>query len=181
MGRLPFVNIHYYYPMMKSTIQSILAVMLLLEEWLWDVLTDFEHCLTAWFHLEKMEQWLANTHPWVAMAAFVIPTLLFLPVEFAALSLSASGQVLEGVGLHILSQTLSTLLISWMFDITREQLMTFAWFALLYQTVTRWLDWAHGRLRETAAYRRALKLKLSTHAKLVQWLHNASPNPAGFQ
>jgi hypothetical protein len=182
MGQLPFVkSIQNSYHAMKTIIQSIFAIMLLLEEWLWDVLTDFEHCLTAWFHLERMEQWLANAHPWVAMTAFVIPTLLFLPVEFAALSLSASGQVLEGMTLHIISQTFSTLLVSWMFAITREQLMTFGWFAVLYQTITRWLNWSHERMRETGAYQRALKLKLAAHAKLVEWLHNATPNPAGFQ
>ena len=158
---------------MKKIILSILAITLLLEEWLWDALTDFEHCLTAWFHLESIERWLANTPPWVAMTTLAVPTLLFLPVEYTALSLSASGQVVEGISLHIISQIFSTLLLSWIFAITREQLMTYSWFAVLYQTITRWLNWAHGLLRETAAYQQALKLKMATHAKLIEWLHNA--------
>lgn len=58
--------------------------------------------------------------------------------------------------------------------------MTISWFAALYQTITRWLNWAHGLLRETAAYQHALKLKLATHDKLVEWLHKEDPlNPAG--
>lgn len=166
---------------MKKVLLSILAISVLLEEWLWDLLTDFEHCLTAWYHLENLERWLANSPPWVALSAFFIPSLLFLPVEFTALSLSSSGQVVEGISLHIVSQIFSTMILSWIFDITREQLMTFGWFAVLYQTITRWLNWSHEQLRETAAYQHALKTKLAIHVKLVEWVHKEPLNPAGFQ
>ena len=167
---------------MKRLLLSILAVILLVEEWLWDVFTDLDRCLTPWLHLERLERWLAQAHPWVAMAVFLAPIALAVPVELAALALSADGQIVAGMALLIADKLFSTLVVTWIFAATREQLMSFAWFAVVYNTITSWLRWAHERLRETAAYRQGLKLKLAAHDKLMEWLRNLPElNPSDSQ
>jgi ABC-type transport system involved in cytochrome bd biosynthesis fused ATPase/permease subunit len=100
----------------------------------------------------------------------VLPVVLILPVKVAALLLFAHGQMLQGVALLIAAKLFATLLISRMFAVTRPQLLTFAWFAALYSTITRWLRWAHERIRATAVYRQAGKLKQAVRTKLAEWL-----------
>jgi hypothetical protein len=104
------------------------------------------------------------------MAAFILPVGLVLPVKIMALFLFAHGQIIQGITLLIAAKLFATLLISRMFAITRPQLLTFAWFASLYTTITRWLHWAHERIRATAVYQQATKLKQAAQAKLAEWL-----------
>ncbi len=155
---------------MKRLLLSILAVFLLVEEWLWDMLTALSHRLLVWLHLAVFERWLAQASPAVAMAAFVMPMALVLPVKLAAIVLFAHGQIVQGIGLLIAAKLFATLLISRMFAITRTQLLTFRWFAALYTTITRWLAWAHERIRATAVYRQGVRLKQAARVKLAEWL-----------
>lgn len=155
---------------MKKLVLSILAILLLVEEWLWDALTALSHRLFIWLGLAGFERWLANATPAVAMAAFVLPIALIAPVKFFAILLFAQGQIIQGLGLIVAAKLFATLLISRMFAITRQQLLTFKWFAALYSTITRWLDWAHKIIRETPVYRQAVKLKQAIRARLADWL-----------
>ena len=155
---------------MKKLLLTILALALLAEEWLWDKLTAFGDRLFVWFHLAGFERRLARASPRVAMAALLLPVALVLPVKFAALWLFAHGQIARGLALLIAAKLLATLLVSRMFAATRPQLLSFAWFAALYAAVTRWLGWARERVRASAAYRQALRLKRLARAKLAEWL-----------
>jgi hypothetical protein len=156
--------------MLKRLLLSFLAVILLVEEWLWDMLAALGNRLVVWLHLAVFERWLAEASPVVAMAAFVLPIALIVPVEFVALLLISHGQLDQGFALLIAGKLFATLLASRMFAITRHQLLTFAWFSALYSTVTRWLDWAHELIRATAVYRQAVRLKQAAKAKLAEWL-----------
>ena len=158
--------------LMKKLFLSVLAVFLLVEEWLWDMLTALGRHLTVWLHLAAFERWLGKASPNVAMAAFVFPVILILPVKFAALLLFSHGQFAQGITLLLAAKLFATLLISLMFAITRPQLLTFAWFHSLYSTITRWLSWAHERLRATWVYQQATQLKLAAKAKLAAWLRD---------
>lgn len=144
---------------MKKILLSLLAVLLLVEEWLWDMLTALGRRLSAWLHLARLESWLATARADVAMAAFVLPLALILPVKFAAFMLMARGQIILGIGLFFAAKLFVTLLIARIFTITRSQLLSIAWFAALYGTITRWLGWAHGLIRGTAAYQQMVGFK----------------------
>lgn len=157
---------------MKKLLLSVLAIFLLVEEWLWDMLTALGRRLFVWLHLAGFERWLAQTSPKVAMAAFVLPVALVLPVKLAALFLFAHGQLVQGVGLLIAAKLFATLLVSRMFAITRPQLLSFAWFASVYTTITCWLNWAHERIRATAVYQQATKFKQAVRIKLAEWLNS---------
>lgn len=154
---------------MKKLLLSVLAVFLLVEEWIWDALTAFGRGLFVWLRLAGFERWLAGARPPVAMAAMLLPVLLVLPVKFAALFLFAHGRLLQGLGLLVAAKLFATLLVSRMFALTRPQLLTFAWFAALYSTITRWLAWAHERIRATAAYRQMARLKQAARDRWAAW------------
>ena len=157
---------------MKKLLLSILALFLLVEEWLWDMLTAFGRRLVVWLHLAVFEYWLSKATPKVAMTALLLPVLLILPVKFVGLLLFAHGRIVQGIALLIAAKLFATLLISRMFAITRPQLLTFAWFSHLYSTVTRWLNWAHVRIRATWVYQQATRLKQAGKAKLAAWLRD---------
>lgn len=145
----------------RRALLSLLAFILIVEEWLWDGLTVLGRWLFRALHLARFEFWLAQASRWVALLAFLIPLLVVMPLNIAAFYLLAKGRVLQGVGLEIFAKLLGTLLVARVFALTRRQLLTFGWFSWLYSTITRCLGWAHGRLASTAMYKALREIKAS--------------------
>lgn len=149
---------------MKKTLLSILAIFLIIEEWLWDLLTAFGRLLSQWLNLQKFEQWLSQTTANMALVAFTIPVLVVTPINLAAFWLLAQGLILQGILLEVLAKLLGTLLIARVFALTKPQLLTFAFLRITYTTITRWLQWAHAKVTETTIYRLAKQLKIKAKA-----------------
>jgi len=144
---------------MKKFLFSFLAVFLIIEEWLWDLLTAFGRSLFHWLNLEQFEQWLRQTRPTMALLAFTIPILIVTPINLAAFGLIAKGFILQGILTEILAKILGTLLVARVFALTKPQLLTFAFLNITYTTITRWLQWAHSKVTETTVYRWMKQLK----------------------
>ncbi|WP_031438012.1 hypothetical protein [Methylobacter tundripaludum] len=144
---------------MKKTLLSLLAIFLIIEEWLWDLLTAFGRSLSRWLNLQQFEQWLSQTTATIALVAFSIPILIVTPINLAAFGLLAKGLILQGILMEVLAKLLGTLLVARVFALTKPQLLTFTFLRITYTTVTRWLQWAHAKVTETAVYRWARQLK----------------------
>jgi hypothetical protein len=158
---------------MKKILFNALAVLLLIEEWLWDVLVKLGTRLSVLLHLLKFDHWLLTASPPIAMTAFLMPILLIAPVKLIAFWLIANGHLFKGIGLLLATKLCATLLISHIFSLTRDKLMTFTWFAFLYTTINCWLEWAHGRLRETEIYIKAIEMKKLAVTALNEWFSRA--------
>lgn len=156
---------------MKKLLLSLLAIFLIIEEWLWDLLTAFGHSLVRWLNLESFEQWLSETSPSMALVAFSIPILIVTPINIAALGLLANGFILQGILMEVLAKLLGTLLIARVFALTKPQLSTFSFLNIIYTNITRWLQWAHQKITETPVYRWAKQLKTVAKAQFVAWIN----------
>lgn len=152
---------------MKKTLLSLLAIFLIIEEWLWDLLTALGRSLSQWLNLQRFEQWLSQTTATMALFAFSIPLLIVAPINLAAFSLLAKGLILQGILLEVLAKLLGTLLVARVFALTKPQLLTFVFLRVTYTTITRWLQWAHAKITETAIYRLAKQLKDQIKGKPV--------------
>jgi hypothetical protein len=138
---------------MKKFLLSVLAVFLIIEEWLWDLLTAFGHTLVQWLDLQRVEQWLSQATATVALAAFVFPMLIAMLFNFMALGLVGKGLILQAVVVEVLAKLIGTLLVARVFALTKPQLMTFAFLRFVYTTIMEWLRWAHRKVTDTAVYR----------------------------
>ena len=145
--------------LLKRLLFSFLALFLLFEEWLWGVLTAFGQLLTRLLHLEKLETWLRQTSPTMALFAFSIPLLIVTPINLIAFAMIAHGHIVRGVTLEIFAKLFGTVLIARVFALTKPQLLTLRWFNTLYNTINGWLAWAHQRIRQTAVYQQGKRLK----------------------
>jgi hypothetical protein len=156
---------------MKKFLLSLLAIILIFEEWLWDLLTAIGHTLVRWLNLESFEQWLSQTSPTMALAAFSIPLLIVMPINLLALGLLAHGLILQGIGLEILAKLLGTLLVARVFALTKPQLMTFAFLRVIYTTIIEWLQWAHQKVTETSVYRWSKQFNAEAKARFAAWFN----------
>lgn len=155
---------------MKEILLSLLALVLLVEEWLWDILTVLGQHLARLLHLAKFELWLSRASPGLALVAFTIPLLIVTPVNLLAFWLLAHGLVLQGILTEVLAKLLGTLLVARVFALTKPQLLTFPLFARVYTTIMGWLRWAHARITETTVYRLARQISAQVKAGLRAWV-----------
>jgi hypothetical protein len=154
---------------MKKLLLSLLAIILIIEEWLWDGLSALGHFLASHLGFARFELWLSNTPPYLALIAISIPVILVTPLNIAAFWLLAHGLVLQGIALEIFAKLLGTLFIGHFFSLTKKQLLTFRVLAWVYNTVSYWLAWAHERIIETTVYRWAKKLKAQAKESIAKW------------
>ncbi len=152
---------------MKRLLLSLLAVVLIFEEWLWDILTAFGRWLVRLLHLARFERWLTQASPYTALLAFAIPLLIVTPLHVGVFWLLAHGLILHGLLLEIGAKLLATLLVARVFALTKTQLLTFSAFALLYNAITGWLQWAHARIAATAIYQLANQVKDRVKARFA--------------
>jgi hypothetical protein len=156
---------------MKKILLSILAVILIIEEWLWDGLSAFGHFLIGLLRLDDFERWLSQVSPNVALVAFMVPVLIVTPINLYALRLLAHGLILQGILLEIVAKLLGTLLVSRVFTLTKNQLLSFRLLAVIYSTVMRWLNWAHQKITDTTVYKLAKALKLQLKSIISGWMN----------
>lgn len=155
---------------MKKILLSILAVILIIEEWLWDALSAFGHFLIGLLRLDDFERWLSQVSPNVALVAFMVPVLIVTPINLLALGLLAHGLILQGILLEVVAKLLGTLLVSRVFTLTKNQLLSFRLLAFIYSTVMRWLNWAHQKITDTTVYKLAKALKLQVKSIISGWM-----------
>ena len=155
---------------MKKILLSLLAIVLLLEEWLWDVLNQSGRMIVQFLNWQRYEQWLIQCQPIQALWCFLVPLMLVTPINWLAIMLLARGLLWQGVMLEVAVKLFTTLIIARIFTLTKPQLLSYPLLNWGYETISQWLRWAHRKLADTAAYRWAQQLKVQIKATLRQWI-----------
>lgn len=155
---------------MKKLLLTLLAILLIIEEWLWDFLSACGHRLISFLKLDKIERYLIQASPAVALVAILIPLLIVTPINLAAFSLLLHGLILQGLLLELLAKLLGTLLIARVFTLTKPQLLSYAVLALIYNQVTACLRWAHAKVIDTSLYQWSIQFKAQLKAKIRELL-----------
>ena len=140
-------------PVLRTALQIVLALLILLEEWGWRPLADLLGRLARWRPWAQVETAIARLPPYAALLVFVIPTVLLLPLKFLALFLVAKGQfVLAGL-LFAGAKVVATALVARLFMLTQHALMQIGWFAWAYDTVMPWKEALVERVRASWVWR----------------------------
>ena len=151
-----------------------LAILIILEEWLWDLFSLLGHYLIKLLQLQRFEVWLTQTTPNMALLTFMIPVLIVTPINLLAIALMLNGLLLQGILLEIMAKLLGTLLVARVFTLTKNQLLTFTVIATIYGLVSRCLKWAHEKIANTKIYQLAHKLKLEIKILFAAFFRNKS-------
>ena len=134
--------------LLKALLGWLLALLILFEEWGWEPLQR----ALAWVGRLPGLRWLENQirvlPPYAALALFLLPTAMLLPVKLLALWLIGQGQVISGTLVILGAKLVGTAAVARLFALTRPALMQLTWFARLY---TRWIDWKEALLMQVRA------------------------------
>ena len=152
------------------------ALLLLLEDWLWDLGMRLMNRLAAWPPLHRLEAWIRRLGPYAALVLFVLPATLLFPVKLLALWAMANGYPMTGLLVIVLAKLGGAAAVARLYLLTRPVLLTIVWFAALLAWFLalkeRWIE----RLRATAAWRRVSALSKAFR----HWRRHAVPPPGSW-
>jgi hypothetical protein len=133
--------------------QWLIALIVLFEEWGWEPLARGMARLARLPLIGWLERRIAGLPPGWALAVFLAPGLMLLPVKLAALALVSHGHVFTGISVIVLAKLLGTALVARIFQLTQPALMQLAWFARMRGRWTVWKEMAVARVRASRAWR----------------------------
>ncbi len=126
----------------------VLALLFLLEAWLWDHLQPIVARLVNVIAWDRVRQRLAraieNLPPWATLFVFIVPLLVLLPLKFLEVYLLAKRQWLAVMGVLIFAKLAGLGVTAFVFDATRDKLLQMAWFRRMFD----WFMWARGWAHE---------------------------------
>ena len=135
------------------------AILLLFEDWLWDVTVLVLARLSSLPAIKKVEQWIADLHPYASLAVFILPVALLLPVKIGALFFIACGQAWLGIFVIIVAKVVGAAVTARLYQLTRPKLLSLAWFARLHYGFISFKNRLIASLRATTAWRRLKRMR----------------------
>ena len=117
----------------------LLAIIFLIEAWLWDHVELIVARVVAWIPLRALKQWLADRvdslSPLMTLIVFVVPVIPLFPLKLVGLWLLTHDYWLSAISLILFAKIVGVGVTAFLFDVTRPKLMEMRWFQALYDFV----------------------------------------------
>ena len=128
--------------MLRRLLQPVwvlLAIIFLIEAWLWDHLEPIVARVVALIPLARFKEWLSERvdalSPAMTLIVFAVPIIPLFPLKLMGLYLLTHEYWLSGVSTFLFAKLLGVGVTAFVFDVTRDKLLEMAWFEQLYDFV----------------------------------------------
>jgi hypothetical protein len=119
----------------------LLAVIFLIEAWLWDHLEPIVAWVVAQIPLRSFKQWLTERvdtlSPAMTLIVFFVPVIPLFPLKLVGLWLLTHEYWFSAILTIIFAKFLGVGVAAFVFDVTRPKLLEMQWFETLYEFVIR--------------------------------------------
>jgi hypothetical protein len=157
------------------------ALLLLLEEWCWDLGLRIGARLSRWPLLAALEARVRRMPPYAALCAFVLPGLLLFPVKLLALVAIAKGHAVSGVATIVVAKLGGAAVVARLYALTLPTLLAVGWFARCHGCFMRLKDDWLARLRASNAFRHASRALRGMKLKMRRRLRRRPARPFGHR
>jgi hypothetical protein len=117
----------------------LLAIVFLIEAWLWDHLEPIVARIVAAIPLYAVKQWLAERvdqlSPAMTLIVFIVPVIPLFPLKLAGFWLLAHEHWMSAFFTILFAKFLGVGVTAFIFDVTRSKLLEMPWFERLYDFV----------------------------------------------
>lgn len=126
----------------------VLALLFLLEAWLWDHLQPLVARVVNVIPWGDFKIWLArrieSLPPWATLFVFAVPFVAMLPLKFLEVYFLATQNWLGAIAVILVVKIVGLGVTAFIFDVTRDKLLQMAWFARMYDWFMWLRGWAHA-------------------------------------
>lgn len=130
--------------MLRRLLQPVwvlLAIIFLIEAWLWDHLEPIVARVVAIIPLARFKQWLSERvdalSPAMTLIVFAVPIIPLFPLKLVGLWLLAHEYWTSAVFTILFAKLLGVGVTAFVFDVTRDKLMEMHWFERVYDLVMK--------------------------------------------
>ena len=117
----------------------LLAIIFLIEAWLWDHLEPVVAKIVAWIPLREFKQWLADRvdalSPAMTLIVFAVPVIPLFPLKLIGLWLLAHQYWMTSISILVFAKFAGVGITAFIFDVTRDKLLEMPWFERLYDFI----------------------------------------------
>jgi hypothetical protein len=117
----------------------LLAIIFLIEAWLWEHLEPVVAKIVAWIPLRQFKQWLADRvdalSPAMTLIVFAVPVIPLFPLKLIGLWLLAHQYWLTAIFTLAFAKFAGVGITAFIFDVTRDKLLEMRWFERLYEFI----------------------------------------------
>jgi hypothetical protein len=128
--------------MLRRLLQPVwvlLAIIFLIEAWLWDHLEPIVARVVAAIPLAEFKEWLTERvdalSPAMTLIVFAVPIIPLFPLKLVGLWLLTHEYWMSAMFTILLAKLLGVGVTAFVFDVTRDKLLEMAWFERLYDFV----------------------------------------------
>jgi hypothetical protein len=147
----------------------LLGAWLAFLEWLWTPLNTFIRRLTRWRFFRTIERGVGKLPPYAALALFLVPMIMLLPIKLLGLFLLANGKRLLGLAVFVVGKIIGTGLAAWIYNLTEPALSRLAWFVTLRAWFMRVKGALYERIRSNAIYRYSRRKLHTLRGHVSSW------------
>ncbi len=130
--------------MLRRLLQPVwvlLAIIFLIEAWLWDHLEPIVARVVAFIPLARFKQWLSDRvdalSPAMTLIVFAVPIIPLFPLKLVGLWLLTHEYWTSAVFTILFAKLLGVGVTAFVFDVTRDKLLEMHWFERLYDLVLK--------------------------------------------
>jgi hypothetical protein len=117
----------------------LLALIFLIEAWLWDHLEPVVARLVAMIPLRAFKAFLAEhvarLSPMATLLVFLAPVVLLFPLKFLEVWLIANHYWISAIALIVAGKFIGVGIVAFIFDLTKPKLLQMPWFVRVYEWV----------------------------------------------
>ena len=117
----------------------LLAIIFLIEAWLWDHLEPIVARVVALIPLQAFKQWLADRvdalSPAMTLIVFAVPVIPLFPLKLVGLWLLAHEYWLSAAFIILFAKFVGVGVTAFIFDVTRDKLLEMRWFEATYDYI----------------------------------------------
>lgn len=117
----------------------LLALIFLIEAWLWDHLEPVVARVVAMLPLRPFKLWLTRRlerlSPAATLVVFIVPAVVLFPLKIAGAWLLMHHYWFSALALIVFGKFLGVGVAAFIFDVTRPKLLQMAWFRRVYAFV----------------------------------------------
>ena len=140
---------------LELLIVPLAAAIVFFEQVLIGMLNTITAVVARWTPIAAIEAWLIRQPPRVALVAFVMPSILILPIKFSALFFAAHHKFGIVIAAVVIGKMLATAIVARLYVVLRPTLMTIGWFARADTWFFFWRDRAYAFVRSLPPWQKA--------------------------
>lgn len=130
--------------MLRRLLQPVwvlLAIVFLIEAWLWDHLEPIVARVVAAIPLARFKQWLTERvdalSPAMTLIVFAVPIVPLFPLKLVGLWLLTHEYWTSAIFTILFAKLLGVGVTAFVFDVTRDKLLEMHWFERIYDVVLK--------------------------------------------